>query len=408
MGIEQAAILPWLIVAFAAGFASAVAVLWKSRASLRDEAARLRIELAQARAALEAERQKSAWTEEIKVRLGDTFKALASDELSVKSEHLKNLAKGELGNLVQPLKEELAKLDACVRDLEGKREGAYSRLGTQLELLQGFQDSLKQQTTMLIQSLKAPTVRGRWGEVQLRRLVELAGMEDHVDFDEQVSGESGRPDMVVRLPQGGVLPIDSKVPLAAFLDAMNTEDDAVRTQRLVQHAQALRARVRELSQKAYWEQFQKTPEVVVMFVPVEAALGAAFQHDPELFEYSIQNQVLISSPVVLFALLKTIAYGWQQQRIAEHAAHLAEQGKTLYERVLTFVGHLTGMGAALETCVRRYNDSIGSLEGRLLPAAKRFRDMGVSTKEIDPPKPVELHPRPPAATGEDDAEGNRS
>lgn len=388
--------LPWLIVAFVAGLVVAWILMQRGRAAVQKEAERLKVDLAQCQGSLQAEKEKLAWVEDAKKQLGDTFKALASDELGTKVDHLKKTAREELGTLVEPLKEELTKLDKYVRELEGKREGAYSKLGTQLELLQGMQDSLREQTTILAQALKSPTVRGRWGEVQLRRVVELAGLADHVDFEEQASTESGRPDLIVRLPQGGVLPVDAKVSLAAFLDAMETEDDNLRKNSLAQHARALRSRVRELSQKAYWEQFEKAPEFVVMFVPVEASLGAAFQQDPELFEYAIENRVLVSSPVLLFALLKAIAYGWQQQRIAENAVHIAEQGKTLYDRVAKFVEHLSGMGASLESCVAKYNEAIGSLEQRLLPAARRFREMGVADKEIKPPSHVGLRPRVPS------------
>jgi len=398
-------LLPWLIgiVAFVFGFAIAGGLLWRSLSTIRDEAEGLKIELAQSQATLQAEKEKTAWTDETRSQLRDAFKALASDELEAKSEKLKVTAKDELGGVVGPLKEELTKLDKHVRELEGKREGAYSKLGTQLTLLQTLQDSLKQQTTTLAEALRAPTVRGRWGEMQLRRLVELAGMEDHVDFVEQESGEAGRPDMTVRLPHGGILPIDSKVSLGDFLKAMETEDEQLRKQALLKHAQALRSRVRELSQKAYWDQFPKTPEVVVMFVPVEASLGAAFQHDSELFEYAIDNKVLVSSPVVLFALLKAIAFGWQQQQIAENARQIADQGKTLYDRILKFVEYLSGMGKSLESCVIRYNEAIGSLEGRLLPAARRFVEMGVTAKKIDSPRHVEVQPRSPSPEQEDDS-----
>ena len=399
-------LLPWLIgiVAFVCGFAIAGALLWRSLSTTRYEAERLKIELAQSQASLQAEKEKAAWTDETRSQLRDAFKALASDELEAKSKQLKVTAKDELGGVVGPLKEELTKLDKHVRELEGKREGAYSKLGTQLTLLQTLQDSLKQQTTTLAEALRAPTVRGRWGEVQLRRLVELAGMEDHVDFVEQESGEVGRPDMTVRLPQGGILPIDSKVSLGDFLKAMETEDEQLRKQALLKHAQALRSRVRELSQKAYWDQFPKTPEVVVMFVPVEASLGAAFQHDSELFEYAIDNKVLVSSPVVLFALLKAVAFGWQQHQIAENARQIADQGKTLYDRILKFVEYLSGMGKSLESCVMKYNEAIGSLEGRLLPAARRFIEMGVTAKKIDSPRHVELQPRSPSPAPEEDSE----
>ena len=396
-------LLPWLIgfVAFVIGFAIAAALLWRNRSAMPDEVQALKLQLAQSGASLLAEKEKTVWTEEARRHLGDAFKALASSELEAKSAQLKATAKDELSGVVDPLKTELTKLDGHVRELESKREGAYSQIGTQLGLLHGLQDSLKQQTTALAEALKAPSVRGRWGEVQLRRLAELAGMQNHIDFVEQASGEEGRPDMIVQLTQGGILPVDSKVSLGAFLDAMETGDDELRKQKLIRHAQAVRSRVRDLSQKAYWDQFDRTPEVVVMFVPIEASLGAAFQHDPELFEYAISNKVLVSSPVILFALLKTVAYGWQQQQIAENAAHIAEQGRALHDRVLTFVEHLTGMGRSLENCVTKYNDAVGSLEGRLLPAARRLREMGVTTKEVTSPQNVELQPRIPSPTGED-------
>lgn len=399
----------WLtaFAAFVSGFAITAFLFWRRLEARRNEAENLKVTLAQVEAELQAERAKTTWTEEARQQLRDTFKALASDELVAKSEQLKTAAKDELGVIVEPLKQELTKLDTYVRELESKREGAYSTIGTQLQLLQGFQDSLKQQTTALAQALKSPTVRGRWGEVQLRRLVELAGMEDHVDFSEQESGESGRPDMIVRLPPNGILPIDSKVSLGAFLRAMENEDEQVRKDSLVEHARVLRSRVRELSQKAYWAQFERAPEVVVMFVPIESSLAAAFQYDPELFEYAISNKVLISSPVVFFALLKAIAYGWQQQQVAKNAAQIAEQGRTLYERLLNFVGYLTGIGKSLESSVTKYNEAIGSLEGRLLPAARRFKEMGVATNEIESPKEVDLQPRYPLPVEPDEGPANR-
>lgn len=395
--------VPYLILAFVAGFLAAAFIFWRRRVPFEEALQQRQIDLATAEAALKAEREKSQWSESAREQLRDVFKALASDELVAKSVQLRTTAKEELGGLVGPLKDELAKLDRHVRELESKREGAYSRLGTQIEVLQGLQESLKQQTTVLAQALRAPTVRGRWGEVQLRRLVELAGMEDHVDFDEQVTGDSLRPDMIVHLPQAGVLPIDSKVPLEAFLRAMETNDDQLRKRCLEQHAGAMRSRVRELSQKAYWDQFDKSPEVVVMFVPVEASIGAAFEYDPDLFEYAIANKVLVSSPVVLFALLKAVAYGWQQHQIARNAVQIAELGKTVYERVAIFVDHLSGMGKSLEGSVKKYNEAIGSLEGRLLPAARRFRDLGAATQDIESPEHIDVQPRLPLGTTDRDS-----
>ena len=354
--------------------------------------------LAEARATLRAEQEKNRWTEDAKEQFKNAFKVLATDELQAKSHQLKDAAKGELSGVVAPLKEELAKLDRQVRELESKREGAYSSLGTQLDGLHKLQDSLRQQTTTLAQALRAPTLRGRWGEFHLRRLVELSGMEKHVDFSEQESTQAGnRPDMVIRLPERGIVPVDSKVPLDAFLKAMEAESDEARTQFLAQHAQAMRARIRELAQRAYWDQFESTPEVVVMFVPVEASLSAAFQSDRDLFEFAFQNKVLVTSPIALFALLKAIAFGWQQQQVAENAQEIAAQGKTFYERAMVFVGHLAGVGKSLEGSVRKYNEAVASLDSRLLPSARRLGEMGVGSSEIESPAPVELQPRLPLA-----------
>jgi DNA recombination protein RmuC len=383
-----------VIVAFLAGAAAAMLLLRKGREALRATAENLQVRLAETQAYLRAEKEKTAWTDDAKERFKDAFKVLATSELESKSNQLKTTAKEELIGVVGPLKEELNKLDRQVRELEVKREGAYSSIGTQLDGLNKLQESLRQQTTTLAQALKAPTIRGRWGEIHLRRLVELSGMEKHVDFSEQQSAQGFRPDMIVRLPERGILPVDAKVPLDAFLKAMEADNEDARKAYLVQHAQALRSRVRELSQRAYWDQFDRTPEVVVMFVPLEASLSAAFQSDSELFEYAFQNKVLVTSPIALFALLKAVAFGWQQQQVTENAAQIAAQGKTLYERIAIFVDHLAGVGKSLETSVKKYNEAVGSLDGRVLPAARRLRELGVGSAGIEGPGHIELQPRP--------------
>jgi DNA recombination protein RmuC len=370
---------PWALVAILA-----VALIW------------LVYRLAQAEATLRAEREKNVWTDDAKEQFKNTFRVLATNELESRSSQLKTTAKEELTGVIGPLKEELSKLDKQVRELEAKREGAYSTLGAQLQGLHNLQDSLRQQTTTLAQALKSPTVRGRWGEIHLRRLVELSGMGRHVDFSEQESTDSGRPDMVIRLPEKGIVPVDSKVPLDAFLRAMDTEDEEARRQLMAEHAKAFRGRIRELAQRAYWEQFERIPEVVVMFVPVEASLSAAFQSDRDLFEYALQNKVLVTSPIALFALLRSIAFGWQQQQVAENAEQIAAQGKALYERVATFVGHVAGVGKSLDASVKKYNEAVGSLDARVLPAARRLRELGVGNAEIEAPEPVDAQPRLPA------------
>ena len=387
------------VVAFLVGYAAAVFFLRKRSEVMRANLESLQVRFAETQAYLRAEKEKTAWTEDAKERFKDAFKVLATSELEAKTQQLKTVAKDELNVVVAPLKEELGKLDKHVRDLEAKREGAYSSIGAQLDGLHRLQDSLKEQTTTLAQALKAPTVRGRWGEVHLRRLVELCGMERHVDFSEQenvsASGQSSRPDMIVRLPERGIVPVDSKVPLDAFLKAMEAETEEARRDLMKQHAQAVRNRVRELSQRAYWDQFDGTPEVVVMFVPIEASLSAAFQADRELFDYAFQNKVLVASPISLFALLKAVAFGWQQQQVAENAEQIAAQGKTFYERAMIFVGHLAALGRSLDASVGKYNDAIGSLDTRVLPAARRLKEMGIGSSEIETPKPVELQARVP-------------
>ena len=384
-------------IAFLLGAAAGTFFYRKRREEMRATIENLQVRIAETQAYLRAEKEKNAWTDDAKEKFKDAFKVLAASELESKSQQLKSTAKDELNVVVAPLKDELNKLDKHVRDLEAKREGAYSSIGTQLEGLHRLQDSLKQQTTTLAQALKAPTVRGRWGEVHLRRLVELSGMEKHVDFSEQEAAGTGRTDMIVRLPEKGIIPVDSKVPLDAFLKAMETEAEDQRRDLMKQHAQAMRNRVRELAQRAYWDQFDATPEVVVMFVPVEASLSAAFQADRDLFEHAFQNKVLIASPISLFALLKAAAFGWKQQQVAENAEQIAAQGKTFYERAINFVGHLAALGRSLDASVGKYNEAVGSLDARVLPAARRLKDLGVASSDIEAPQPIELQARAPAA-----------
>jgi DNA recombination protein RmuC len=379
------------------GFGVGAFISRRGRDVLNKTIGELNVRVAETEASLRAEKEKNVWTDDAKEQFKNAFKVLATEELESKSNQLTATAKNELTGVVGPLKEELTKLDKHVRDLEAKREGAYSSLGTQLDGLHRLQDSLRQQTTTLAQALKAPTIRGRWGEIHLRRLVELSGLEKHVDFTEQESTQSGRPDMIVRLPEKGIVPVDAKVPLDAFLKAMETDDEDLRKGFLAQHAQAMRSRIRELAQRAYWDQFETMPEMVVMFVPVEASLSAAFQSDRELFEYAFQSKVLITSPIALFALLKAIAFGWQQQQVAVNAAQIAAQGKTVYERAMIFVAHLAGVGRSLENSVKKYNEAVGSLDGRVLPAARRLGELGVSAVEIETPAPIELQPRLPSA-----------
>jgi DNA recombination protein RmuC len=321
---------------------------------------------------------------------------LASDALRANSEELNRRVKIDLKNVVDPLKVNLASLDGYVRELEKARKGAYDALQQQLTHLGETHSKLQETTTTLTQALKSPTVRGRWGELQLRRVVEMAGMDHHVAFDEQTAIEGGRPDMIVHLPNGGILPIDSKVPMESYLEAMEAVGDQIRIRRLDKHARAMRERVRDLGQKMYWDQFDTAPDFVVMFVPNESCLGAAFERDPALLEYAIEKKVLISSPVNLLALLKAVAYGWQQYQITENALRIAKEGKELYNRIETFIHHLTEVGRSLARSIEGYNKAIASLERRLLPAARRFQEMGVSTSELASPETIDTQPTLPS------------
>lgn len=373
----------------------------------QEEKEQLKIQLAQLQNSREADAEKLKWIEQAQMHMREAFETLAGQTLQSNSvEFLKSAReqveillrqlrgdwqthKAELQNLVDPLKENLTSINGHVRELEQKREGAYQGLQEQLRQLAKTHSELQTTTITLTQALKSPSVRGRWGEMQLRRVVEMAGMVKHVSFVEQASTDSGRPDMIVYLPNGGVLPIDSKVLLESYLDALEASDEETRKMKLGKHAKAMQNRVQELSQKKYWEQFDHTPDFVVMFVPNEPCLGAAFESTPSLLEYAIEKQVLITTPVTLLALLKTVAYGWQQQQITENARKIAEQGKELYRRLQTFIGHLFELRKDLNKTVAGYNKTVGSLEQRLLPVARRFEEMGVATSEIDAPETIE-------------------
>ena len=269
-----------------------------------------------------------------------------------------------------------------------QRVGAYQDLLTQLTGLRETQNQLQKSTTTLGEALKSPTVRGRWGEIQLRRVIELAGMVSHVSFDEQVTGDKGRPDLIVYLPNGAVLPIDSKVPLAAYLDAMEATDATIRANALAGHVKAMRDRVRELSRRQYWDQFESAPDFVVMFVPNETFLAAAFEQDPDLLEHAIAAKVLISSPINLLALLKSVAYGWQQHKMSENASVIVAEARELTARMATFSDHLTTLGRSLDKSVEAYNKTVGSLQRRLLPTARKFEELGVPSSNVQAPETI--------------------
>ncbi|MFW5855262.1 MAG: DNA recombination protein RmuC [Thermodesulfobacteriota bacterium] len=395
----------------------------------QEEIEALRIERAGIQAARTADAEKLQWAETARDQMRDAFEVLAHRILKSNSEAFLNragentrsllnqfkgdwnLQKAEIRQLVDPVKENLTVLDSHLRELEQKREGAYEGLRTQLNQLSRTQAELQTATVTLTQALKSSTIRGRWGEIQLRRVVEMAGMVKHVDFSEQVQGgDTGRPDMVVHLPHGGKLPVDSKAPLEAYLEAAGSEDEGFRSRRLADHAKALQGRVRELSQKKYWSQFEEAPDFVVMFIPNEACLSAAFEKDPGILEYAVDQRVLVTTPVTLIALLRSVAWGWQQHRMTENARRIAEEGKELFRRMETFIGHLGDLGIHLNRTLDGFNRSVGSLERRLVPAMRRFQEMGIGEDPDEKlPNPIHTRARMPMnpkefmeADGEDD------
>jgi DNA recombination protein RmuC len=282
--------------------------------------------------------------------------------------------------------------------VESSRQQERGQLTTQLSSLAEGQKELGSETRKLVQALRAPQVRGRWGEIQLRRVVELAGMEEHCDFkvQETIAGESAplRPDLIVTLPGGRSVVVDAKAPLMAYLDAVEAAEPEAREARLREHAAQVRAHVTKLGGKSYWDHVPTSADFVVLFLPGEAFFSAALQHDPGLLEYGVERRVFLAGPVTLLALLRTAAYGWTQEKLAEHAQEISDLGKDLYERLCTMFDHLDELRKRLDSAVQAHNAAIGSLESRVLPAARRFKELGiVSGKDLPEPSPVDHQPR---------------
>jgi DNA recombination protein RmuC len=333
------------------------------------------------------------------------FRALSSEALEKNNRSFLDLAKtslekfqegakGELekrqtaiAELLNPVKESLQKLDQGMRQIEKERKGDQESLKTQIQSLFENEKILKQETSNLVKALRSPLTRGRWGEIQLRRVVELAGMLNHCDFFEQQQeiGDAGRmrPDLIVRLPGGRQVIIDAKVPLEAYLEAIHSEDEAVRFQRFKDHARQVRAHVSTLGKKAYWERFQPTPEFVILFLPAETFFSAALEYDPSLIEAGAEQNVILATPTTLIALLRAVAYGWKQENLSRQVEKLHELGQDLYKRLADMNSHFSKMGRSLASAVEHYNKGIGSLETRVLVTARKFKEMGVVPGQIE-------------------------
>jgi len=407
----------WLALAVGAALGALGALLWRAR---REQS--LNIDMEVLRARLKSEETLSAEREQALTRAREQLKAvfgdLARDSLQSNSEVFLQLARERLTrqhldaaqalkeretaieSMVQPIREALAKTEAQIQSIERDRIDSFATIKTQMENLASGQNLLSRETRNLVTALRRPNVRGQWGEITLRRLVELSGMTSRVDFTEQQhrSTDSGaiRPDMVVHMPEQRDIVVDVKTPLDAYLAAIEAQDDEERDTQLRRHAQIVGARVRELSSKQYWSQFERSPDFVVLFLPGDQFLWAALQENPGLVDDSMRQNVMLATPTSLIALLKVVSHGWKQTILAQNAAEIRGLGEDLYKRLTVFGEHIVKLGKSLGNSVDSFNKAVGSLEQQVLPAARRFEELGLRvTRDIEPLEPVETLVRIP-------------
>jgi len=350
--------------------------------------------------------EQKALIEMMKKEMTDTFNALSSAALKSSSEDFLRLAseslgkvvtdtKGKLGEhraamdgMIKPLYETLKRYEEQIKTMEEGRHKAYGSLEEQLRSLASTQENLQRETSNLVSALRKPQVRGRWGEMQLRRVAELSGMSMHCDFTEQqtVDTEKGRirPDMIVHLPMERDIVVDSKVSLEAYLDTVNAATEDEKRARMEKHAQQVRTHMNKLASKDYWSQFKRSPEFVVLFIPGESFLSAAVEVDNSLIEDGIQKKVIIATPTTFIALLRAVAYGWRQEQITKNAQEISDLARQLYERMATLVQHFENVGKSLEKAIGSYNKAVGSMESRVLPSVRKFRELGVTGAEEMP------------------------
>jgi DNA recombination protein RmuC len=414
VGVLVGAAACWLVLAARHRAAAAEAAR-----AVGDATVTLRADAAAARAALRAEREAAAERERLLTRrdseLTQAFRALSADALAANNEQFVALAEGRIkeaaaalagdaavrdkavGALLDPVSAALQRVEGQLREVERERQSAYVGLREQVEAMRSSSELLQHETKSLVNALRAPQVRGRWGELQLERVVQLAGMVEHCDFSTQVTaaGDDGavRPDMVVHLAGGKSIVVDAKVPFAAYLEAVESRDPDTHADRLAAHARQLRAHVDALSAKGYWAAFEPTPEFVVLFVPGDPLLEAALQADPALLEHAFGRNVVVATPTTLIALLRTVAYGWRQEALARNAAAVHQLGKELHSRLATMGTHVAKLGRSLDGAVDSYNKTVSSLEARVLVTARRLTELKVADDELAAPATVERSPR---------------